>query len=137
MKGHKMKYNGFFCYNDYVTTAKEVLTEEQYREYAAGLLDMGAYLVPNVNDHRVKALLQEVYQSIVATDRRYEKNKRVGRLGGRKRLLSMKDLSEAINQKGKKTPKALAEHFNCSVRTIFRYLARGGIKLRDVNKSKA
>lgn len=132
-----MKYNGFFCYNDYVTTAKEVLTEEQYREYAAALLDMGAYLEPKVHDHRVKALLQEVCQSMVATDRRYEKNKRVGRLGGRKRLFSMKQLSDAINILGKKTPKALAEHFNCSVRTIFRYLARGGIKLRELDTSKA
>ena len=66
-----MEYRGFFCYEDYIEKPRKVLTPEQYKEYAVGLLELGIYGQYASTDIIVAVLLEEKATMMKATNRRY------------------------------------------------------------------
>ena len=117
-----MEYNGFFCYKEYIEQPRKVLTREQFKEYAAGLLELGVYgrYDGDTTDLIVLAFLEEKTAMMKATNRRYRHSVLCGELGGRKQVFTDAELTDAIVNKGICTQQGLADYFKCSLRTIQR-----------------
>lgn len=115
---------GFFFRPEFAEIGKEVLSEEQYKEYLVALVELGCCWKLNLKDYEkdpyICLCLHQVIPSMNATDRRYVLAKRNGKRGGRKRSFTDKELIEAIALHGLTKQKELAEYFGCHVRTIAR-----------------
>ncbi len=129
-----IKHRGFFCYKEYIEKPREVLTQEQYKEYAVGLLELGIYGEYEATDMIVNAFLQEKAAMMNATDRRYKHSVFCGRLGGRKQIFTNAELMDAVVKKGICTQQGLANYFGCSLRTIQRRVTSKEIR-RCYNES--
>lgn len=129
-----MVYIGFFCYKEYIEKPREVLTPEQYKEYAVGLLELGIYGQYEPTDIIVAAFLEEKAAMMKATDRRYRHSVFCGKLGGRKQIFTDAELMNAVVTKGICTQQGLANYFGCSLRTIQRRITSKEIR-RCYNES--
>jgi hypothetical protein len=107
---------------------KDILSDEQYKDYAVALLELGINKESNVKDPIVRALLTDKIVSMKVTDRRYERCKYNGSLGGRKKCFTKEQLREAVLEHGITTTKELAELFGCSLRTVNRSITNSEIK---------
>ena len=129
-----MTYRGFFCYKEYIEKPREVLTPEQYKEYAVGLLELGIYGECETTDMKIFALLEEYGAMMIATDRRYRHSVFCGKLGGRRQIFTDAELMNAVVNKGICTQQGLAKYFGCSLRTIQRRVTSKEIR-RCYNES--
>lgn len=115
---------GFFFRPEFAEIGKEILSEEQYKDYLVALVELGCCWKLNLKDYEkdpyICLCLHQVIPSMNATDRRYVLAKKNGKRGGRKRSFTDRELIEAITELGLTTQKELAEHFDCHVRTIAR-----------------
>ena len=109
-------------------SAKKVLSESQYKEYAVALLDLGLLGSCGVDDPLIAALLSHVASLMNVTDRRYKHYKVCGQMGGRPRIVSKAEIENAVRQQGITTLGGLADHFQCSVRTISRHINKKEIR---------
>ena len=123
-----MNKSGFFCYKNYVIPAKTILNKDQYREYAVALLDLGIYGSSEVEDPLVAALLNQIAPHMNSNDRKYRHFQNCGKKGGRPRIVSRAEIENAVKQQGITTLGGLADHFQCSVRTISRYINKKEIR---------
>ena len=123
-----MTYRGFFCYKEYIEKPREVITPEQYKEYAVGLLELGIYGECETTDMKIFAFLEEKGAMMKATDRRYRHSVFCGKLGGRRQIFTDAELMNAVVNKGICTQQGLAKYFGCSLRTIQRRITSKEIR---------
>lgn len=119
---------GFFLRESFVTDVKDVLTPDQYKDYCTALVEIGLWHEYPLTDPIVEALLIDKMIAIDVTDRHYERCKVYGSWGGRKKILKKSQLKYAVCTLGITTIKGLAEHFNCSTRTVNRYIKSEDIR---------
>lgn len=112
---------GFVNYTEFLHGLKDVLTEEQYKLYAVGLVELTTFGSTDISDPIVKAILNDRVISIEKSKKHYEDCVWYGHKGGRKRCFTEDELYRAVSG-GIYTLKGLADYFSCSVRTVNRYI---------------
>jgi len=136
MENSGNKRCNFLFRPEFAEIGKEVLSEEQYKNYLVALIDLGCYFKCDEKDPYIWVCLRQVIPSMNAADRRYKLAQKNGRRGGRKRSFTDAELIKAITDLGLSTQKELAEHFGCHVRTIARRIKPSKVKeVYDMRKS--
>lgn len=128
------KGNGFFLREHFVTDVKDVLTPEQFKDYCTALVEVGLGHDYSFTDPIVQALMIDKIVAMNITDRHYRRCQVYGSWGGRKRIFKKSDLQFAVCALGITTIKGLAEHFDCSTRTINRYIKAK--EIREMTRDK-
>lgn len=134
MKTSDKTNNGFFLREHFVTDVKDVLTPEQFKDYCTALVEAGLRHEYTITDPIVRALLIDKVVSMNSTDRNYRRCQIYGSWGGRRKILKKSDLQYAVCSLEITTIKGLAEHFNCSTRTVNRYIKSEEIREMIRNK---
>ena len=112
---------GFVNYTEFLQGIRNVLTEEQYKLYAVGLVELTTFGSTDIVDPIVKAILYDRLVAIEKSNKHYEDCVWYGHLGGRKKCFTEDELYKAVKS-GIYTLKGLADYFGCSVRTVNRYI---------------
>lgn len=127
---------GYVNYTEYLEGLKEVLTEEQYKQYAVALIEFTTYGTLAADDPLVYSILLDRVTAIAQTDKHYRECVWYGHLGGRKKCFTVKQMYDVINTKHIYSLKGLAEYFSCSVRTVNRYITSKELKKLEQRYSK-
>ena len=115
-----MENNSFVFYKTFLELVEqaEITNPELAYKLSKAIMQYGIYGEYDESDQMVNLLMVQVTTGIDRAQERYQKTKDDGRLGGRPREHDTESVASLISQGY--TPSQIAEHLNCSLRTVQR-----------------